>query len=216
MIRINLLPVRAAKKKETFMNQIYVGILVLVLTFAGVGWRAYSRKAEISRLNKEITTRKKELEELKETVKKVEEFEQKSSVLKQKIDLIDNLEQGRDRFIQLIDQISQVIPGGVWVTSLSFKGTSKQGNVISLKGAAYEKDDVGVFLENLNTRKEFIKQAQLLSLSASRAKEGSAIYNYDIVITPQQPKKEEVVEPVKEKKRKGASPAPAAGEGGGE
>jgi len=69
MIKINLLPVRAAKKKETFMNQIYVGILVLVLAFAGVGWRAYSRKAEISRLDKEIVNRKKELDDLKETVK---------------------------------------------------------------------------------------------------------------------------------------------------
>jgi type IV pilus assembly protein PilN len=204
MIKINLLPVRAAKKKETFMNQIYVGILVLVLVFAGVGWRAYSRKAEISRLDKEIVDRKKELDDLKGIVKKVEEFEAKKQVLEQKIALIEDLEKGRDYFIQIIDQISQVIPGGLWVTGLSFKGAkgaSKQSSTISVKGSAYEKDDVGIFIANLNANKDFIKEARLLSLTSSRAKEGAAteLYNYDIVIVP---KVEEKAAPEPETKGK--------------
>lgn len=205
MIKINLLPVRAAKKKETILNQIYVGILVLVLTFAGVGWRAYSRKAEIGRLDKEIVDRRKELDDLKETVKKVEEFEAKKQVLQQKISLIDDLEQGRDRFIQIIDQISQVIPGGLWVSTATFKGAkgaSKQSNSISLKGSAYEKDDVGVFIGNLNADKDYIQEARLLSLSASGGRGGSApIYNYDIVIVPKGEEKA-VAEPEKKGKKK--------------
>ena len=187
MIRINLLPVRAAKKKETFMNQVYVGILALVMTFGVVGWRAYSQKAKITATEKEINDRKKELDDLKETVKKVQEFEAKKAVLQQKIETIETLEKGRDRFIQLIDQISQAIPGGAWVNSVSMKNT-KGGAAIILRGAAYEKDDVGIFISNLSARNPFIRDVQLGALTQAGARGsglGAVFYNYDLTITPQ-------------------------------
>ena len=187
MIRINLLPVRAAKKKETFMNQVYVGILALVMTFGVVGWRAYSQKAKVTATEKEIRDRKKELDDLKETVKKVQEFEAKKAVLQQKIETIETLEKGRDRFIQLIDQISQAIPGGAWVNSVSMKST-KGGATIVLRGAAYEKDDVGIFISNLSARNPFIREVQLGALTQAGGKGGGpgvTTYNYDLTITPQ-------------------------------
>jgi len=195
MIRINLLPVRAAKKKETFMNQIYVGVLVLALTFAGVGFQAFSQKGKISRLRSDIGAREKELKDLKEVVEKVEEFEAKKEVLQQKIDLITDLEQGREHFIQIVDVISQAIPGGAWVSSVSFKGKggkSKEASGVSLRGAAYEKDDVGIFIGNLKAQNQYVKAVQLGSLSASgRGSATSSLYNFDMVITPQAEKKAE-------------------------
>jgi type IV pilus assembly protein PilN len=187
MIKINLLPVRAAKKKETFMNQIYVGILVLVLTFGVMGWRAFSQKAKIADTEKEITARKKELDDLKETVKKVQEFEAKKAVLQQKITTIETLEAGRDRFIQLIDQISQAIPGGAWVGSVTIRSTKGGAAAIALKGSAYEKDDVGIFISNLSARSQFIKDVQLGGLNQASAGSvvGLSLYNYDLTIVPQ-------------------------------
>lgn len=187
MIKINLLPVRAAKKKETILNQIYVGILVLVMTFSAVGFRAYSQKAKIASTKKLIEEHKKRLDDLNQIVKMVQEFKAKKAVLKQKIDTIETLEQGRDRFIQLIDQISQAIPGGAWVNSVSMKST-KGGTAIILKGAAYEKDDVGIFISNLSARNPFIRDVQLGALTQAGGKgsgPGVMIYNYDLTITPQ-------------------------------
>jgi len=183
MIKINLLPVRAAKKKETFMNQIYVGILVLVLCFAVIGWRAYTQKAKITATELEIQKNKKDLESLKETVKRVQEFEATKAVLQQKIETIETLEQGRDRFIQIIDQISQAIPGGAWVTNLGMKST-KGAAAVTVKGAAYEKDDVGIFISNLSARNTFIKDVQLGALTQAGGG-GVTVYNYDLTITPQ-------------------------------
>ena len=187
MIKINLLPVRAAKKKETFMNQLYVGILVLALCVAGIGWRAYIQKSKIAVTEKDIQDRKKELEDLKETVKKVEEFKAKKAVLEQKIATIETLEQGRSKFIQIIDQISQAIPGGAWVNSMTLKST-KGNAAIVLRGSAYEKDDVGIFISNLSARNKYIKDVQLGALTAGAAGGvggGATVYNYDLTITPQ-------------------------------
>jgi type IV pilus assembly protein PilN len=183
MIKINLLPVRAAKKKETFMNQIYVAILVLVMCFAVIGWRAYTQKAKIATIEMDIAKNKKDLESLKETVKKVQEFEASKKVLQQKIDTITTLEEGRDRFIQIIDQISQAIPGGAWVTNLDIK-SPKGASIVVIRGAAYEKDDVGIFISNLSARNSFIKDVQLGALTQA-LRGGVTIYNYDLTITPQ-------------------------------
>lgn len=181
MIKINLLPVRAAKKKETFMNQIYVGLLVLVLCFGIIGWRAYMQKSKIATTELEIQKSKKELEGLKEVVKKVEEFKAKKAVLQQKIETIETLEQGRDRFIQIIDQISQAIPGGTWVNSITLKST-KGDTAIILRGTSYEKDDVGIFISNLSAKNTFIKDVQLGALAQAGGL--APVYNFDLAITP--------------------------------
>jgi len=203
MIKINLLPVRAAKKKETFMNQIYVGALVLVLCVGVIGWRAYTQKSKIAATEKEIQDRKKQLDNLKAIVQKVQEFEAKKAVLQQKIETIETLEEGRNRFIQIIDQISQAIPGGAWVGNLSMKSTKSGAATVLARGAAYEKDDVGIFISNLSARNTFIKDVQLGALSQAG---GSVVtvYNYDLTITPQSEAK-----PAAETgKKKGQGPKP--------
>jgi type IV pilus assembly protein PilN len=198
MIKVNLLPVRAARKKETFMNQIYIGILVIIISLGVVGWRAYSMQERIKGLEREISQKKKELAELKDIEKEVEEFKAKNKVLQDKVSVITSLEEGRDWFIQVIDHISQSIPEEVWVTSLSMGGRGGRGATaviysapVKLDGGAYRKDDIGYFISNLESNKEYISRVSLgkITQKGGGRTEGE-YYNYDLTINIKPPPKE--------------------------
>ncbi len=197
MIKVNLLPVRAARKKETFMNQIYVGVLVIIISLGVVGWRAYSMQGRIKALEGEISQKRKELAELKDIEREVEEFKAKNKVLQDKVSVITSLEEGRDWFIRIIDHVSQSIPEDVWVTSMRMGGRSgRRGSTgiynapVKLEGGAYRKDDIGYFISNLESNREYVRSVSLGKISQKTERRvGGSYYSYDLTVMIKGPPK---------------------------
>ena len=84
MIRINLLPTKAERKKETVIFQLIVGVVVLVITagFCLVINRSIDQKIDSERLQvADIQNRIKQLESI---IRQVEDFKQKQKDLNQK------------------------------------------------------------------------------------------------------------------------------------
>jgi type IV pilus assembly protein PilN len=192
MIKVNLLPVRAAKKKETFMNQIYIGILVIIISVLVVGWRAWTMQSKIESLDTQINDRKRELAELRDIEKKVEEFKAKNKVLEDKISAIVALESGRDWFIRIIDHVSMSMGTyDVWVTSLSMGGKGGRrggggiyGAPVKIQGGAFEKDAIAFFISNLESNKEYVSRVTLGKITQKKASRATAAsyYSYDLTI----------------------------------
>jgi type IV pilus assembly protein PilN len=155
MIKINLLPVKAAKKKEKIINQMLIGALVVILALVGIGWRYITQKQSIAAVEQQIKDTNQKIEKLRDAKKKYEELLKKREILQRQIDAITNLDRGRDWFIRVIDKITESVPHNqLWLDSIKFGGAKgKKGsteNTIVLKGRAYDRDAVAIFMGNLS------------------------------------------------------------------
>ena len=65
MIRINLLPFRAARKSENIRRQVSLFFLSLILVIIVVGFFQIRLSAKISNLTEKVETTEKELEKMK-------------------------------------------------------------------------------------------------------------------------------------------------------
>jgi len=195
MIKINLLAVKEAKKRATAQNQLIAAAIVFLVVFAGIGYIAFSRTQTVKRLDKEIADKQQELKRLQETQKKVEKFKKDNADLQQKISVITSLETGRDWYLQIIDQLSEAAPEGLWIETLDTPKGSKSATIYSggwlIKGGALEKDQIGNLISNLENRSKYFAAVSLKKITkASRADLGT-YYTYDITITVNQPPKAE-------------------------
>ncbi|HUT55086.1 MAG TPA: hypothetical protein VM658_16985 [bacterium] len=159
MIKINLLPVKAAKKKEKVMTQVYMGILVVIFAVVGLGYFWFTQKSKINVVRTEIQKTNEQKAKLADAKKKFEELQKKENLLNQQLEAITKLDRGRDWFIRVLDKITESIPHKqVWVNSAKFGGTKSRGargggggaNNITLRGSSYDRDAVALFMGNLS------------------------------------------------------------------
>jgi type IV pilus assembly protein PilN len=94
MIRINLLPVREARRREDLRQYGMQFVLVLLVTIAGIGF-AHSRvsdKIDQSRLR--VSQMENDIRQFKPQLDQVAAFRKKKASLEKKIDVIDGLDIG--------------------------------------------------------------------------------------------------------------------------
>lgn len=203
MIRINLLPVRAAKKKESQRFQLTVAglitVLVLILSI-GVYLMVSS---EASTLATQVSDANKELEDLAKRIGVLSKIEDEKAVVKGKLDTIIKLEENKSNSIMLIKTISTSMPKSAWLSLVKDGGTS-----ITIKGYAADEKNVADFMRNLQEHSKELGMIELIEATRSVEKETNAeVMNFEINIT-----RPEVVTETKGKKKSGASgsaqPAP--------
>ncbi len=145
MIRINLLPFRAARKKENIRRQVSVFLLSLVFLLIILFYYNWSLGSKINGLNAKIKETKTELEEYNKINKEIATIKRKLSNLKKKMAVMDTLEANRFEPTRLMDVMTQVIvPKRMWFTSL----VSKK-NVVNIKGIALDNKTVADFMVRL-------------------------------------------------------------------
>jgi len=145
VIRINLLPVREARRKADLHQQFVliaaaaVGSLVLV-----TGVHQFVRSS-ITNANKRVETLKTQLAQFKPQQDQVEAFKAKKADIEQKLDVIDRLERSRSGPVHILDELASRTPERVWLTTLS-----ATGGTIELKGMSIDNELVALFLTALN------------------------------------------------------------------
>ena len=77
MIRINLLPVRAAQKKEKIRSQLSILFLCILLVLIGCGGLYAQKMTVINNVNQEITDIDNKNKALKKKIGQVRNFEEK-------------------------------------------------------------------------------------------------------------------------------------------
>ncbi len=145
MIRINLLPFRAARRKENVRRQASIFILSLVLVFLTLGVVHFWLGAKQSSMVAEVTSIKKEIESYKEKNTRIQELEKKLQDIAQRTQVIQNLEKNRFEPVHLLDQMtSTVVESRMWVTRLSIRD-----NTVSIGGLAVDNQTVADFMDRL-------------------------------------------------------------------
>ena len=149
MIKINLLPFRAARKKENVRRQISIFLLSLVLIFVALISVNMLLSNKIDRLNTQIKETKTEIDKLAKIIQEIDQIKKKIENLNLKIDVIKKLEANRVEPVKLHDAMTQlVVANRMWFTDFSSSG----GKVV-IRGVALDNNTVADFmtrLENAN------------------------------------------------------------------
>ncbi len=124
MIRINLLPHRAEKRRRRKIQfaalsgvTLLLGVLLVALTYAAIQARIYYQESRNNYLKGEIAKLDKQIEELKRLRAQVK------ALLARK-EVVEKLQSTRSDVVHLMDQMLRILPQGVYLRSLRQTGDS--------------------------------------------------------------------------------------------
>lgn len=165
MIRINLLPVRALKKKKSIRQILSVivlslGMLVLIIVFFQL-----SLSNRIGKIEAQIAAYNGEIKRLRVETKEVSKYKSEKEALQQRIYIISSLQRARTGPVHLLDDLTVSLPGKLWLTSLK----EKDGKM-ELKGTAMDNETIAKFMSNLE-KVEIIKNVELVISQQTETKD---------------------------------------------
>ena len=144
MIKINLLPIRAARKREFVIQQLILfavlligGAVAIYLVSSNMDGKIESKKREISRTEQQI-------EQYRKAIGEVEKFKGLEDKLNRKLEIIESLIKCKTGPVRVLDKLSQLIPKQVWLTKWSDKG-----GLVELEGEALTNKYVAEFVSAL-------------------------------------------------------------------
>ena len=150
MIRINLLPVKAAQKKEMLKGQLMVIVLVLIVT-VGICGAAYTHIiGEVDDVQQQIDQKKSEIARLQKAIKEVKNFEKRQKDLRAKLDVLETLKTARVGPVYLLDELYRAMPDKLWLTKFK-EGSGKA----QISGIGASEETVGLFMKNLEESGSF-------------------------------------------------------------
>lgn len=155
MIRINLLPVREARRQANLRQQgIFLGAAVGLAALVCI-WMQVSIKASQRAQDKQIVASQQELKQLEATRKEVDRFRKEKEEIERKLAVIAELERSRQGPVRIMDEIATRIPKRVWLT-----GIDMVNGVIELQGVSLDAEIVAAFMASLD-ESEFINSIEL-------------------------------------------------------
>src|SRR5208337_5462187 len=122
MIEINLLPVRAARKRESLRFQLTVFSLILAFILIIVAYLGWSSGKRDARIDTQLKLVQDDLARLNKEVGEIDELKQRKAKLEQKLAVIKDLDKGRLRAAYIMGELSQRTPEKVWIESLDKTG----------------------------------------------------------------------------------------------
>lgn len=144
MIRINLLPVRAAQRKEKLRTQVSILSLSLLFVCIICGAEYMRMSAKISDKAAEVKVAQQEINQLKKKIGEVSRYKKLQADLKKKLDILQVLKEGKDGPVHLLNELSLALPEKLWITSFTTSGTSAK-----IEGLCLSEKDVALFMRSL-------------------------------------------------------------------
>ena len=151
MIKVNLLPYRAARKKENIRIQVSIFFLSIIFVFLSMYYYNISLNNKIDACNVKIENIKNELAKYNKIINEITNIENRLDVLNKKTGAIKNLELNSKEPVRLLDTMTfMVIPKRMWFTNLEAKE-----EVVTIKGFALDNKTVADFMTRLEVSKLF-------------------------------------------------------------
>ena len=145
MIRINLLPFRAARKKENIRRQVSIFMLSLVFLLIIFFYYNFSLSNKVDSLNTNIKNTKTELAKYNKINEEIAQIKKKLDNLKKKMAVMKTLEANRFEPTRLLDVMTQVVVAKrMWFTNLESRGDN-----VNIQGIALDNKTVADFMTNL-------------------------------------------------------------------
>ena len=173
-MEINLLPHREARRVADLRESISLLVLGLVLVAGGVFFveKGVDRDLELAEAN--VAQLEADIERYKPQEKLVASFKKRKRQLQNKLDVIQSLERARSGPVRVLDELSERVPGRLWLTSVR---TIDKG--IRLEGQSLDTGVVADFLRGLNAS-PFFSNVDLDKTSGGKIVKGVRLVNFVI------------------------------------
>lgn len=175
MIKINLLPVRAAKKKETALQQIIIFCVVVVIVGLVVMSLYFVKRVQVSAAKNDITVANNKINELKTKIGKLEELKTLKEQVRKKLDVLSQLRKNKTGPAQRLATLSDLTPDQLWLT-----GYSESGVDVKISGTAYTEELIAQFMRSLEASKDYMSVE--LSVSEQTEISGTKLKKFDITM----------------------------------
>ena len=144
MIRINLLPRAERKAKPTAVRWGVIVILGAVCLVVVLALLWLNLTMQIADLNKQIELAQAELQKYQTIAKEVEKYKADKRNLEEKLASIDRLKAGQVGPVHMLDEVSQLLPQGTWLTSLN-----NSASRLTLQGYSFSNFAIADFMTRL-------------------------------------------------------------------
>lgn len=175
MIRINLLPFRAARKKENIRRQISIFLLSFLLVTLIMIYYNMRLNSKIQDLNTRTNKITKELAQYNKINNEIKSIKKKLELLTKKTDVIKNLELSREDAVRLLDAMTEmVVEKRMWLNMLETKEKT-----VNIKGIALDNKTVADFMTRLEDSKLF-KKVELKTTKQQKFKKSINLKSFEI------------------------------------
>jgi len=131
MMRINLLPHRAEKRKARQIQFAAIAIVVAILGGMLVGFVQAAIATQVSYQERRNAYLKKEIAELDKQIAEIKKLRAETQALLERKKVVESLQSTRSDVVHLMDQMLRILPDGIYLKSLK-----QSGNKISIVGIA--------------------------------------------------------------------------------
>jgi type IV pilus assembly protein PilN len=169
MIRINLLPVRAAKKREFGRQQIVLLVLILIIAAIGNYFWYSNVDGQLVALDQQISRTRAEIAQLEKTIGEVKSIKEDKKALEDKLKILDTLKKGRSGPVRVMDDLASIIPPKVWILEYS-----ETAGAVAMSGRASSYEDLSAFSKKLKESKHF---SNVTIKNARQAADGTVDWN---------------------------------------
>ena len=177
MIRINLLPFRAARSKENIRRQVSIFLLSLVLLMVFLVLINGYFGSKVRKLNDRLEALKVEVKTYEKKAQQVEVFKKQLAELKKKIDIVNQLKIHRKDPPLLLAALTEVIvPGRMQLSRFDLNNKT-----LRLDGTAMDNETIAVFMSRLERSKLF--SGVRLSSSRQSTMAGVEVKRFGITCT---------------------------------
>lgn len=180
MIRINLLSVKAAQKKEMLKGQLLVVAMALVVSAAFCAAAYAYLTSEVEARQQQISNKKAEIARLAKVIKEVKDFEKRQKDLRAKIEVLKTLQSARIGPLYLLDELYRAMPEKLWLTS--FK---ESGGRAEIKGFGANEETVALFMKNLESSELY--EGVELKVTKQKIQDQIKFQEFDLVCTTKNP-----------------------------
>jgi len=180
MIKINLLPVRLARKKETVRQQLSIAGLSIILLMVIMGGLHFIKTREVNQLKTDIDSSNQELERLRKEIGELSKLKEEKRVLEEKLNIVRQLEQNKTGPVRLLNDIAKAIPEKAWLESL------KDSDITTtLTGLAISDEVIADFMRGLERSPQLSKV--VLEISQKTDKGGIKLKGFTIRLEKARP-----------------------------
>ncbi len=144
MIKVNLLPVKRKKKPKPIPTFIISAALITGITLGVMLFLVFLFNARLSTKKNIFQANEQKIAELKQKIKEVENYEKLNKTIQEKNSIIEQLRNNQSVPVKLLDEISKLLPKGVWLNAMTVSG----GN-IDIDGYAFDNSEIVSYVQNL-------------------------------------------------------------------
>ena len=178
MIRINLLPFRAARRKENVRRQLTLFLLFLILVSAGLVYGYIFYKGQVNDWTNQVNSIRTALTAKKKLAAQVKQIQTQLEILKKKTEVITNLALSRKDSVLLMDTMTKmVIKKRMWFTSLEEKNMT-----LDIRGVALDNKTVADFMTRLE-KSDLFENVRLKSTKKKKIGEYDNLKSFVVTLT---------------------------------